>query len=42
MTVREKKIKRVRERMMRDRIRENAFTGDVEVSQLFLAHREIQ
>ena len=41
MTVREKKIKRVHQRMTRNRIRDNAFTGSVEVSKLFAGHNEI-
>lgn len=42
MNVREKKIKRVRERMKRNKIRENAFSGDCEVSKLFMVDKDIQ
>lgn len=42
MSVRERKIKRVRERMLRNKVRENAFSGDCEVSKLFNANQDIQ
>ena len=41
MSAREKKIKRVRERMKRNKIRENAFSGEIEVSKLFAVDEDI-
>ena len=41
MSEKEKKIKRVRERLQRKKIRENAFSGTVEVSELFNSHKDI-
>lgn len=42
MSTREKKIKRVRERLKRNKIREDSFSGDIEVYKLFMADPEIQ
>ena len=41
MSVRDRKISRVRERMKRNKIRENAFSGNVEVSELFEKNKDI-
>ena len=42
MSEREKKIKRVKERLNRNKIRENAFSGSIEVSTLFANDKDIQ
>ena len=41
MNEKDKKIRRVRERLSRNKIRENAFSGTVEVSELFNSHKDI-
>lgn len=41
MSVRDRKISRVRERMKRNKIRENAFSGTQEVSELFEKNKDI-
>ena len=42
MTSNEKKIKRMRDRMERNRIREQAFAGQLEISSLFESNEEIR
>lgn len=42
MSEREKKIRRVKERLNRNKIRENAFSGTTEVSTLFADEKDIQ